>query len=278
MKNEEILHHFEEVNKRIDTLGDLTEKTNILNKQMASSTQSAKTIDETKQNVEIIKTTIETAQNEINTIKNSVSTDAQTIKEYIPAIEQQKTDYSTSKKQFDNLLIATQNLLGLVNAEKLANSFKSEADKLEKEIKMWFSRYFYSIVGLFLATIGIIIWEILAGGQFLTAGFAIKLSITAPIVYITIFIHGQFNKTKELYDQYIFKASVARSFEVYRQIFKEDGTNQDNKIESKVLDFFINTVIDIYKSPCKPYENIISEKQAEGILERFATLFTKYFK
>lgn len=190
-------------------------------------------------------------------------------------IDQKVIELDTIKKSSEELNQAIENQLGMLNAEKLANAFEFESGQQEKANIKWFARFFYSICSLFIATIGIIIWEIKAGGQFLSAGFAIKLSVTAPILYFTIFIHNQFSRSKELLDEYTFKAAVARSFEAYRQIFKEDCITAENKIDPVVTNFFVETVKDIYKSPCKSQDDLISDKQAKGILERVVDFFIK---
>lgn len=131
---------------------------------------------------------------------------------------------------------------------------------------------------LFIATVLIIIWESLSGQNYLSANFFIKFSITGPILYYAIFAQSQCNQSKNLYNEYKFKASVARYFEAYRQIFKEDGLNQDNRIETNVLSFFIDTVKNIYQSPRKVENDLVSDQQARGVVEKIIDAFVKSYK
>ena len=255
-------------------------------------TQRAKELEdklETIENYPQVKSEVLDMTNNFESVKSQINELSVSSGELKNASEVLKQEFETKKQEIDQKIVelddiknknnelttVIENQLGIVNAEKLALAFKSEADKLQIVNDKWFKRFFILICVLFATTIGIIIWELITGGEFLSSGFAIKFSITAPLLYFVIFIHGQYNHSKQLMDEYTFKSSVARSFEAYRQIFKEDGLNSDNKVDANVLQFFIDTVKDIYKSPCKSYDDVISDKQAKGILEKIIDFFIK---
>lgn len=245
--------------------------------------KSIDNLEQKKTDTAQISANIENLNTQLTELKNKtdqLNTTSDTLKQEFEAekqkIDQKVVEFGDVKNKTDQLMNNIESQLGIVSAEKLALAFKHEAEKLEDTSKSWFKRFFISICVLFIVTAMIVIWEILVGGQLLSTGLAIKFSMTAPLLYFVIFIHGQYNRSKYLADEYVFKSSVARSFEAYRQLLKEDGLNAENKIDSKVLDFFINTITQIYKSPCLPIDDVVSEKEAEGIIKRFLKIFKDF--
>lgn len=276
VKNEEILHRFEEVNKKMDALGDLTEKINVVNEQLSSCIQSVKTIDEAKQNVEKIKTGIETVQNEIGTMKDSVSTDTQAIKDYVSTIQQQKTDYETQKQQIVDLKTETQNLLGLVNAEKLSNSFQKCADDHQAKFSKWFWWILGTSLGLVTISSGILYWEFVTSNNFFNTNLLIKTILTTPFIFFLIFAVKQYGREKMLFEEYNFKAAMTRSFEAYRKLIREE-VDPASEHNIKALEFIIKSINSVYTSPMENIaKNCKQEVDEMGMMEKVANIFNKF--
>lgn len=247
-----------------------------LEDQLPESMTLEDVIEQVNEDVNKAKTLSRDAESVSESI-NSRKQEAEQSKEKIALIkteleEQKKTlladkeDFEKFREEFKEIQDKTKELqtetetqLGLVSAEKLANSFNDEAKKLKISTGKWFLKVGLSTVTLVVAIIGIIWWQLSDFDTIFELSFLVRTAITTPIIWFLYFSVRNYNEEKSLLDNYLFKAAVARSFEAYRKLLRsqfEDYENTDgeesnelSKVQDKEIEFILDTIKGIYTSP-----------------------------
>ena len=224
-------------------------KAKSLSSEAESITQSIRTqkqeIDQTKTNVDSIKTELEEQ-------KETLLSDQEDFEKFRKSFEE--TQNITKELQTE-----TETQLGLVSAEKLANSFNDEAEKLKTSTADWFSRVKWTTAILALTVVGIAWWQLSTSETIFELSFLIRATLTTPLIWFLYFSAHNYNEEKSLLDNYLFKAAVARSFEAYRQLLRSqfedyegaDGeeSNKLTDVQEREIEFILATIKGIYSSP-----------------------------
>lgn len=105
-----------------------------------------------------------------------------------------------------------------------------------------------------------------------------KFTLSFPFIYGAFFFHSQFNKEKQLLEEYAFKSAVSLSLEASRQLL-EDAFNE-NQDKTKIIEFMTSAINRIYTSP---RENIATHPNKEDnievdVLDKVAGIFKKIIK
>ena len=234
-------------------------------------------IESARQKAEENKNASQSVVDEIIVIKGILDPISQTIENRSAEVDLQKNELTELKEktkklvsQNEKLVTEIKNHLGFVNAESLANSFGDEAKEHGEEYKRLFRWVFWSTITLIIISIGIVLWEYFTSNAFLNSNFLIKTVITSPFIFFLVFIVKQYGQEKRLCEEYSFKAAVARSFEAYRKLIREE-VSQDSEHNIKALEFFISSINNIYSNPC----NAISERDSASIDSGDINLFGK---
>lgn len=156
----------------------------------------------------------------------------------------------------ESLVRETQIQLGKAANEKLANSFEIVKERLIVERNRWFIWLWGSVLLLIAAVISVTIWQTYQGRTIFELGFLIRLALTSPIIYFVGFATTEYARAQNLIEEYTFKASIARSFEAYKEIieslFRHDNVDA---YESQKLEFIIGTMRYLYSSPMNNIRN-----------------------
>ena len=188
-----------------------------------------------------------------------------------------------SNKKLEEILELSREQLGIISNEKLSNSFDIRSVKLIEEKEEWFKRLLITTLVLVIAIIAVVIWQTAAGYSIFEISFLVKLALTSPVIFFEFFISKEYSRSQELLEEYQFKASVARSFEAYKEIIENSFSNKDETgdkgFEEKKLDFILETVRSLYISPMKNInenrENKISLKSVKTDLSNILSVLNK---
>ncbi|MFA6306941.1 MAG: hypothetical protein WCV70_03470 [Patescibacteria group bacterium] len=289
MKRIELEEIIKNINNKIESVEVLNSKVDKASNIIQNLETKLTTLEERRGNIKRFETEIESVKSQIEPKKQIVDDLAEKVDDYNAIIEEQKKEYAKLKENFDKLLednnnleITIKNQLGLVSAEVLANSFFNEVGKLKTIVERWFKWLLGSYLALFISVISIAIWQVIEEGSLFKLTLLIRLPLITPIIFFVYFIEKQYCIDRKLSDEYIFKATVARSFEAYRKLLNEesacDNDNQ-NKLLEKKLDFVVESIKNIYTSPLVNFkEKDNNEVVGIGLLERVVSIINKVIK
>jgi len=224
-------------------------KTKALLSEAESVTQSIRTKEQEAKEAKESTTLIE---KELEEQKEALLADKEDFKKF-------REEFKATKSKTEELQAETETQLGMVSAEKLANSFNDEAEKLKISTEGWFSKVKWSTATLVVAVIIIALWQLNNSNTIFELSFLIRATLTTPIIWFLYFSAHNYNEEKSLLDNYLFKAAVARSFEAYRQLLRSqfedyedpdgEGSNKLSDVQEKEIEFILATVKGIYASP-----------------------------
>ena len=254
MKRVELESIIQEINQKIESVDVLNQKIEQANQIIQEAQTNAQTLKSSATEIENFKNSIEQTNTEVVSFKDVIKDMHKTSVEYNESVTKQTAEYKELKENFDELIKNNNELtdtikeqLGLVSMEILANSFFEEARKLKESSNKWFWWLFGSMVALLLSVIGIATWQILAEDTLFQLSFLIRIPIITPVLYFLIFVAKQYGRDRKLLDEYTFKASVARSFEAYRKLLREEDESPES--DKQKIEFIIETIRNIYSSP-----------------------------
>ncbi len=262
LKRAELEKLLTEINQKLGSAEDFHKKVSDATQALINTQSQLSDLTTKAQQASELLASIQTTKTEIDGWTEKVKRGSEEATNYKKLIDQQKKEYSELKASFEELKKSytdleqlAKNQLGLVSMESLANAFAIEASKLEKSTSMWYRRIFWAAVILILAVLGVAIWQVIHEQTLLKLSFAIRLPIVTPIIYYLYFVVGQYKREHRLLEEYVFKTSIARSFEAYRKVLKEESANEQDLLKKNEL--IIDTIKNIYSSPMK---NIVDSK------------------
>jgi hypothetical protein len=238
MKRVELESIVQEINQKIESVEVLNQKIGQANQLIEETQANAQVLKNSTIEIENFKGLIESISNEVSGFKEVIEEIHKTSIDYTGTVATQMNEYNELKDNFDELLKDNNELsktikeqLGLVSMEILANSFFEEAGKLKKSSTKWFWWLFGSMIALLLSVVGVAVWQIIAEETLFQLSFLIRIPIITPVLYFLVFVAKQYGRDRKLLDEYTFKASVARSFEAYRKLLKEENDGVDSDKE-----------------------------------------------
>lgn len=262
MNKEEFEKVINEINQKIGSADDLqkkvTETTQIfvgVQSQVIDLTTKIQQASELLTKTQANKTEVDTWSEKIKKGHEDADTYQETIQQQKKEYSDLKTELEELKKNYEELEQLARNQLGLVSMESLANAFATEKSRLEESIGKWFKRTFWTSVVLTFAVLGVAIWQVLHEKTLFKLSFAVRIPMIFPIIYYLYFVVSQYKREKRLLEEYSFKTSIARSFEAYRKVLKEESTNEQDLLKKNEL--IIDTIKDVYSSPMR---NIIKNR------------------
>src|SRR3989344_574146 len=136
----------------------------------------------------------------------------------------------------------------ILNQEKsLWGIFEERKKEIQESKTVWRNWFLLNIVLLFGAAL-FIFFELEGNISFIAASW-LEFVVVLPLVYSAIFFHAQHSKAREYLEEYSFKSIVARSFETYRALLKEDVNRSHPDEQKKYLDFVIDSMKKLYTPP-----------------------------
>jgi len=270
---------------KLSALGDIQTKSGEVETLLQRIRETAAQIDQDKQTTTQLKADTQSAKEEIDKLIESIQNAKFIADEYSSVVDKNNKQVgelikklSKSSQNSNSLETIIRDQLGLVNAGILSNSFKVEAEKLEKAVNNRFWWLLAVTIILFVVAGILVFWELATSNNFWSTNFVIKLTLTTPVVFYLVFITKAYNRDKRLYDEYTFKSTVALSFEAYRKLIKEDGAQSAD--QTKVIDFLISSISNLYTSPMENiHKQYIKDEDVDiDILGKIADVFKKFIK
>lgn len=208
---------------------------------------------------EQVATKISVAATEINGKLNEVSSNADTARNAISDIDKTKSDVQQIKVEVEQLKSTTtelvktneslveeiKNQLGIAAGASLSHTFDDRKKDLENSTRRWLKWLIADIIVLFIVAF-FVFWE-LKSNPTLTPNFFLKFTLSFPFIYAAFFFHSQFNKEKQLLEEYAFKSAVSLSLEAYRQLLEDEFDGNQDKTEK--VKFMTGVINKIYTSP-----------------------------
>ncbi len=286
MKKEVVTQKISDLESKLSAFGDIQTKAGEAESQLQRIRDLASQIDQDKEKSSQLKTEIQNTSDDIKTSTQLINEAVETAKKYQELIDSQNAEIEDLKKQgkaivktVDGLELTIKNQLGLVSSTVLSNAFEAQAKELKKSVAIWFSWIEKSTASLFIIAICIVLYQFSKFDTLWNVNFAIKLSLTTPVIFFLAFVTKQYAREKRLLDEYNFKSAVALSFEAYRKLIKEESAEGVDK--NKVIEFVVTSVNNIYTSPM---ENMSKHKLDDNsdvdidILGKIADILKRFIK
>ena len=189
----------------------------------------------------------------------SLVVDSQKLKEELQQRVASFEELETKLKSLEKKINKTDNLareqLGMISNQKLSNSFDMQSTDLIAEKLKWFKWLVASTIFLLVVIIIIVWWQTrIEDNSIFELSFLVKLTLTSPIIFFAFFINREYARSQKLLEEYQFKASVARSFEAYKEIIENSFSDQipmSNDFNEKKIDFILETISSLYVSPMR---------------------------
>lgn len=242
MRKEEILQKLTEVDEKLKAFGDL----NALIQQGQSLPNLANDLELKKTNIESFLTDLPTRSEELNRLTGEVKSLSEQVTTRDVEVSELVTKTEELQGKAEKLVQETQVQLGVAANAKLASTFESVKDKLEKEKEIWFGWLKRAVGVLVVATGGVVLWQIKEVGTLYHLSFPIRLALLSPIVYSVVFVNREYSRARSLIEEYTFKAAVARSFEAYKEIV-QSADSQTPPV--RTVEFVIESIKNLYSSP-----------------------------
>ncbi len=126
----------------------------------------------------------------------------------------------------------------------LATSFQARKRELGKGVRIWQTTLYVSVVLLFFA-VWLIHNESLREGVLVYELFWFRLTLTLPIIFITMFSASQYSKERGLLERYAFKAATALALDSYTTLL----TTKFSTAKDEILEFVLSSMSLIYREP-----------------------------
>ena len=247
MDKKEIEQKLTEINEQLKVLGDLN-----------TLLQQSKNLPDLISDVQAKKAEVETFLNDLperSEELNRLTTEVKNLNEQATIHHGEVSELSEQTKELhkkvEELIKETKVQLGVAANAKLASTFERVKENLIGEKWKWFWWLVGAVVVLIIATVIVVIWQIKDVGTLYQLNFLVKLALTSPFVYFVVFINREYSRTRNLIEEYTFKAAIARSFEAYKEIIQ--SINSEDLTET--LDFIIRSIKDLYSSPMVNIKN-----------------------
>ncbi len=247
------INEIDEAKIKVDENKSLAEQ-NIseIEKLKLSSDEIAESIIKLKTTTEAYATTIQSSEKEIETKKLSINTFAENIEEYktsIDELEKKATEIIAKEATINTLISQAETALNLKSAQGISAAFSAQHMEASENgsLKGW-------IIGasvFILAALVLTVW--IVSGKWITDPNSIS-SIVGRVVAVGISITGatfcakQYNKQKNISEDYAYKAVLAKSIIAFTDEIKK----RDDK---KVVEYLARVLDEIHKDPLRSRDN-----------------------
>lgn len=241
MNKKELEQKLIEVNAQLKALGDLN-----------TLVQQSQALPGLVSDTQAKKTSLESVLEEIPQTKNELETlitDTKSLSEQVNARYEEVSGLVTKIGELQikvtELINQTKVQLGVAANAKLASTFEQVKTDLGGEKKKMFWWLVGVVAFLALSTGLVVWWQVEEAGTLYHLSFPVRIALLSPVVYFVVFINREYNRLRNLIEEYTFKAAIARSFEAYREIVQ----GADSEDSTKTLDFILKSITDLYSSP-----------------------------
>lgn len=268
MKKIELEQKLNNIETKLTQLGDLNSLITNFENQKQQFNSVIQSVNAQQQNIDQIpikKTELETLILEVKTLQEKLSQNLEESEDF-------KSEIEELEKKIEETDTLTREQLGVISNEKLSNSFDLRSTNLINDKKRWFKWLVGSTVFLLAVICLVVFWQTEQGDSIFEISFLVKIALTSPIIFFEFFVNREYSRAQELLEEYQFKASVARSFEAYKEIIESSFPDQigTKDFSQKKLDFILKTIDSLYVSPMenisKNNEKGLSKKESNSLL------------
>ncbi len=270
MNKKQLEELVKQINDKIGNVEELTQKAQVSSQVLTDASALLQQLKQQQQVVESVTQGVNEISSNVKQHYENIKNSSDVATKYTDEIEKQKKDNDELVKNIKQLtersevlLRTSDDQLGRISSQVLANSFQGEGGKLDESVQKWFSWLWATTLGLLIIAGVIVFIQLHGGGDLLEYGFLVKIALTSPVIYFITFLANQYSREKKLLEEYRFKATIALSFEAYRKLLREEVAAlqiNDEKKQERVLDFIVESVSNIYSSPMK---NISENKHSK---------------
>lgn len=254
MHKRELEQNLSDISARLRALGDL----NVLVQKSQDLPNLVDDIQAEREKLEELLSEIPQKKEELSEITSNIEKTSEEISNHEKKFSEVVSKIDNAQGKVSELIKQTEVQLGIAANAKLASTFEQVKDDLIKDKWKWFNWLLVAVGALIIGTAILVFWQIKTIGTLYHLTFLIKLALTSPFVYFVVFINREYGRTRNLIEEYTFKAAIARSFEAYKEIIQ--GADSDDA--TKTLDFVIKSINDLYSSPMVNIKkNSIKEKE-----------------
>ncbi|WEL18628.1 hypothetical protein SVXHr_2480 [Halorhabdus sp. SVX81] len=165
-------------------------------------------------------------------------------------LEMEIKDIEEQKDQLDDLEETARGLISRTTSASLGEQFAGRKEELQNSLIWWKIGSIVSIVLLLLSS-AIVYINIISSDNNYILNFS-KVALLLPVSVAVWFTVSNYSRQKRLMEEYEFKARMALSLEGFLGVL-EERLNVDS--EEEKLEFFLNTVENIYSNPQKNIRN-----------------------
>ncbi|MBU1557782.1 hypothetical protein KKC45_02365 [Patescibacteria group bacterium] len=247
MNKKELTQKLMDIDENLKAFGNL----DTLIQDVSSKKQIMDTLIAQLQAQKVNIDAIPVKKQEIDNLMVEIKSLKESIVEQQNLTEEAKTTIDTLKDETEKIHDLSLDQLGVISNEKLSNSFDKVKNDLRDDNKKWFRWLFGTSVVLLLAVIGVVIWQVEQRDTIFEISFLVKLALTSPIIFFEFFVNREYSRSKKLIEEYEFKASIARSFEAYKEIIEDLFADQPGVEYQTKLNFILESIGQLYSSPMK---------------------------
>ncbi len=258
VKNLELANHYEEAESSRDNIQDQVAKIgSLVNEATESASEAEAKAQSATTNEKRLQDFIKRVDSSEKRLSETIEKSNTGFLELSKSVQEFKDDQTTDLEQFIERLKAIEidinQKLSKATGVTLFHSF-------DQRSKRTYAHWIWLVLGLgiFAATVYVILGAVngLKGSP--DAAFLIKLSLSLPAILIIGFALQQYSKERRLKEEYAFKSAISLSLDPYRKLVEEavDVLTPEERV--RFADFLITSISIIFESPT---EKVFGEKR-----------------
>lgn len=186
------------------------------------------------------------------------------LEDKINEVEHSRGNIKSMNRKLENIRTAVASVVEEGLDSKIVREFGNRKEKLESALLWWKIWTGISVLIMFAATIYLYL-DISSSTNVASATIS-KVTLLGPVLIVVWFSFNQYNRHKTLIEQYEFKMSMADSLMGFREILKEDFSDDEQDL---VGEFVIESVDRMYSDPSNSGDTNTSDtpQASLGILQ-----------
>lgn len=180
----------------------------------------------------------------VDELINEIQGDIVALDDKISEVEHSRGNLQGMNRKLENIRSAVASVVEEGLDSKITREFGNRKSKLESALFWWKIWTAISVLVMFICTI--YLYMDISGSTSITSATVSKVTLLGPVLIVVWFSFNQYNKHKQLIEQYEFKMSMADSLMGFREILKEDFPDDE---QDRVGEFVIESVDRMYSDP-----------------------------
>lgn len=211
----------------------------VIERQATRLQELANGLERRMENVETLR-----ESEEVEKLVRQISDDTRRIVSQIEEVNETRKDLESMLSRIRNIREALASVVEEELDTKIIAEFQNRREELSKSLRWWKFWTGLSVLALILSSSYIYI-DINPGATSTSVAFS-KILLLLPVLVSVWFSFHQYNTHKRLIEQYEFKTSMADSLMGFREILRQDFSEDQ---QERVGEFVIASVNKIYSNP-----------------------------